>query len=580
MDDKPDADRATPSFRARDAFAIISIMLVAAVLRLYRIRDTGILSVDEGRYLLDGYAVSQEFSTYIAILAGKFNEIRTGMPFHLSDLIHLSDGRLREVAPFFPKVLYSWCIALLSLVVGFKPWLGNAVEATFGVATIGLLFGFAQKLWNKNVAYIAALLLTCSPYHVFYSRNAYPQSIAVFFFIAACWLHLESLRTAQSRFRSLSFHTFTGIACGLAFAANYQVSGALPALALIHFVTSMTTHGQLQKSSRLWCGVLAMLAGFLAPLILFELSTYPLILMFRSEGMPFPHPTFLELLSPRVSSHASMPFNATGLVLYPYFLWRFDRLLPLLFVVAAVAIGVRRKDQQTSMASPSYSNPNAIIYVTILFLVPWLLFSTKTIQGARMFSFSHPFFYLFTAWMIDTAARRVLVRGWRFQYAALLTIVVVALALPGLREVLAIRAGWPEVIAHVKSTPRVSTYASFSSVLEVYLRSEDLPGGNFYLSPSRVQELKWYFVAADMQELYDKRYPDESPALIGAGPRASFRHEISRLYIETEFLAGSGNTLENIRAIRAIDTERAKLIWVAPANAPAVETEAPVTAPQ
>ena len=83
-----------------------------------------------------------------------------------------------------------------------------------------------------------------------------------------------------------------------------------------------------------------------------------------------------------------------------------------------------------------------------------------------------------------------------------------------------------------------------------------------------------------MKKLYATRSTDATPALIGAGPTASFRHEISRLYIETEFLAGSGNTLENIRAIRAIDTERAKLIWVAPANAPAVETEAPVTAPQ
>ena len=309
-----------------------------------------------------------------------------------------------------------------------------------------------------------------------------------------------------------------------------------------------------------------MLAGFAAVMVGAEALTYPLILLFRSQGMAYPHATFLELLWPRFVGQTGVDFNVTGLALFPYFLNLFEGVLYLVCIAIIGSAGcwcLRGHEvdaPEMAGAPPRYF---AMVYLAVPFLVPFLIFSLKTMQGARTFMFALPFFCALvavcgvalwqSAWRTPRLARGVL---------AVLLLVAVSSSLLHVREVVAIRSAYPEMLRFVRENGAPPVCAAWSSVLESYLLQERMDGGSLYRWIAQSKPLPRYYVS-DWQELYDRRYPDEAVALPpGSAALRQFDHGMGRIFIETEAFPSYGNTFENIAWVRALDLERARKVLV------------------
>src|SRR5262249_46071294 len=67
----------------------------------------------------------------------------------------------------------------------------------FGLSSIVLAYWIAATYGSRSMAFLAALLLCFSPVHVWYSREATPYAMLMFFFLATIWAWLQ-LKAAPS----------------------------------------------------------------------------------------------------------------------------------------------------------------------------------------------------------------------------------------------------------------------------------------------------------------------------------------------------------------------------------------------
>ena len=74
-------------------------------------------------------------------------------------------------------------------------WVG-AVIALF--VAVWALYRLVKALHNPQAAIIAAAMLALSCYHVYFSRNAYPQCISLYFLLVAVGWHLRWHRAFDS----------------------------------------------------------------------------------------------------------------------------------------------------------------------------------------------------------------------------------------------------------------------------------------------------------------------------------------------------------------------------------------------
>jgi hypothetical protein len=559
-----------PGTRAYLWIALFAILSLATFVRLYRLDVAGIFSIDEGRYLLDGQSTLNEWRVYTNAIHGKWSELTGGPPFSRSAFVAEADGHLKSLSPFFPKVLFSHAIAGMVSVFGFKTWCGNAVEAVFGVGCILALFVLVRSLSGFRTALLASGLLAISPFHVFFSRNSYPQCMPLFFVLLAVYAHVVATR----RFlngppgckRPYVLWCLAGACIGAALASNYQVAAVLPAFPLLHLAVMRHAESWHRRALGFAGGAVAISLGFAFILLACELQTYPLLLLFRSEGQVWPHPTFFELLAPRLTSHSSEPFNVSGLLLYPYFLWQYDGFAPIIIAIALLA--VRFLPRQLNATTPENGTVSPFLwdYLLIMSIVPWLIFSTKTLQAGRTFVFCHPFFLAAAACLLAKLWSERLPNS-RTTKTALPVIVVAFVAcadLPGLSSVLTTRSGMLNVIEYVRKQGDAAAYASFSTVLECYLREAGLPGGNVHFSANKSGH-GTNLLVVDFLELYDGRYPDEAELIKGVGkPAFETQHEVDARLLNTEFFPGHGNSLRNIQHVRELDLARARKVLVYP----------------
>ena len=78
------------------------------------------------------------------------------------------------VLPFYYFSSIEWSLRLSSVIVG--------------IATIPLMYYFGSRLLNQKIGLIAALLLTFSPFHIYYSQELRPYSMFLFFSILVLYL--------------------------------------------------------------------------------------------------------------------------------------------------------------------------------------------------------------------------------------------------------------------------------------------------------------------------------------------------------------------------------------------------------
>jgi uncharacterized membrane protein len=77
-------------------------------------------------------------------------------------------GAAADVHPlFFYSMLHAWMLA-----AGQSPFAVRALSVLVGVATVGMVFLFARRLFDRRVGLAAALIVAVTPFHVYYSQEA------------------------------------------------------------------------------------------------------------------------------------------------------------------------------------------------------------------------------------------------------------------------------------------------------------------------------------------------------------------------------------------------------------------------
>ncbi len=537
---------------------LAGILLVAVLLRFWGITESGIFSVDEGRYLLDAQSKLAEMQGWAGIAQGKFAEMRGGPEFQLEPYVQTLQSQLAAHAPFLPKVLFSYLVALVMSVTGFTVWAGNAVEAGFGALTVAATYVFAARLLGKRTGILAAGLLAILCYHVYYSRNTYPQCTSGFFFLAAMMAHHAWNEAAREGRPARRWLAASGVCAGLSFLANFQAAGALSALAFAHIATSAARPGWRARAQACCIEGAWLAMSFCAVLLLAEASTYPMVLMFHSFGMEFPHQTFFELLAPRMGMHTGVGVNTAGVLLFPYFLSMFEKghvLLGLLLLLGAAA--QLRKREWTPRARV------ALMYLAAACL-PWAIYSFKSLQGARTFVYILPLFAICLAQCVLALWRHPFPAAPRLKQGLIgVACALVAISsLYGDVQTLRLRSAYPEAMAFIAQTPERAACASWSAVLDCYLQVNGLDGGSYYDYAASGEAPPPYFMS-DFQELYYQHYPDEPlVAPTGAIPAHVFRHRLSPAFLAAEVLPPYGRTMESIRYVNTLDANRAEALCV------------------
>lgn len=545
------------------AVCLLATMLVAAAVRLAGISDVGLFGVDGGRYILDGLSKAYEMDNWARLFQGKWSEITGSRPFLLAEFVPESAARLNLQHPFSPKMGVSYLTG--AVLLGTGPWVSAftvwEVSASIVLVLVTILFVRSQSDWPTGL--IAGVLLAVSGYSVYYARNAYPQSTASLCYVLAIWAHAVAFAPdAGDSSPRRGYLLASGVLGGLGFWINYQIAGALPALAVAHLLASFWQAGAVKGAWRFVAGGAVIAVGFLIVQIAAEALSYPWILLFRSQGMSYPHATYWELLWPRLVSQTGAPVNATGLLLFPYFHALLEGrcatgTAAILLVAGCIgAVWSRGSGNGTARF-------RAFVYLFVPFAVPTLIFSLKTMQGARTFTFAVPFLAALLGlaavalWRLPVSFRPV-VRA----LAILLLCASVGSSALRLREILAIRSAYPQVMAYLKDSNAPGACAAWSSTLESYLLQEGLEGGSLYryLGEGRTPPR---FYVSDWQELYNRRYPDEAVALpADAQPELQFNHDFGRIFLEVEAFPSYGNSLENIRFVQSLDLVRARRLLV------------------
>ena len=169
---------------------VLFIILLAAFMRLYRIKDYMTFLGDEGRDVLVAYN----------ILHG-----------HLTLL-----GPTSSVGGFFLGPIYYYFMAPFLWLFNYNPVGPAVMVALFGIATVWLIYIVGKDFFNAKVGLMAALIYAISPLVIVYSRSSWNPNPMPFFSL----LILYSLYKALKR-SSLKLFFAVGILFGIAMQLHY-----------------------------------------------------------------------------------------------------------------------------------------------------------------------------------------------------------------------------------------------------------------------------------------------------------------------------------------------------------------------
>ncbi len=230
------------SLKTLDGLILVSILLVAAFFRLYRIADYMTFLGDEGRDVLVVYN----------ILQGKLTLL----------------GPTSSVGGFFLGPIYYYFMTPFLFLFNYNPVGPAVMVALFGVATVGLIYFIASRFFNKRVAIFACVLYAVSPLVVAYSRSSWNPNPLPFFSLLTLLTLFEAVRR-----KSLKLIFASGILLGIAIQLHYL---ALFLSAVMFFYILFTSlFKNLNKDSfvNLFKRYLILFVGFLigwSPFLAFE----------------------------------------------------------------------------------------------------------------------------------------------------------------------------------------------------------------------------------------------------------------------------------------------------------------------
>ena len=120
----------------------------------------------------------------------------------VDEYVHVDRARFFPAESIFTDdnngILYTFFVIPFFKIFSVNEFWARFPSVMFGVLSIPLLFLFCKKYFNKMVGLMAAIMLTFSEYHVFWSRIARNYAIFLFFFLLLAYFLGEALNVKQN----------------------------------------------------------------------------------------------------------------------------------------------------------------------------------------------------------------------------------------------------------------------------------------------------------------------------------------------------------------------------------------------
>ncbi len=164
---------------------------------------------------------------------------------------------LRTAADEHPPLHY-WLLHVWNFIAGTSAFAGRFVSLAFGVLTIALLYRIGKKVGGTWVGVLAALFLTTSRFHIWWSQDIKNYTPSIFFAFVAVWFALKIISDfkfqisdskrahPQSEIYNLKSEIYYALFAALAMWTHYLAALVLLALnlyLLIFFVRAFQVSG-------------------------------------------------------------------------------------------------------------------------------------------------------------------------------------------------------------------------------------------------------------------------------------------------------------------------------------------------
>jgi uncharacterized membrane protein len=136
-----------------------------------------------GKFEFDVYTIVVLVLTIVAFVLRVWNV--DYLTLWVDEYVHVvtASAFLHETPPDNNGILYTWMMIPFFRLFGETEFWSRFPSVILGALSIPLLYVFGKKYFNRQVGLFAAVLLTVSQYHIFWSRIARFYAIWMFFFL-------------------------------------------------------------------------------------------------------------------------------------------------------------------------------------------------------------------------------------------------------------------------------------------------------------------------------------------------------------------------------------------------------------
>lgn len=229
-------------------YLLISIIIIAAILRIVNLHSGDVVGSDEILYAFRAAGMldfdEAEFQTTPLEWLDPHIPAWTSLSFHdHPPLVFL-------IQHIFIKIF------------GENNFAFRFPSALFGIISVYLIYLIGKALFSKNIALISAALLAVTVNHIYISRIGLQESYVIFFMLLASYFFLKALQNDR-------YFIWAGLALGLGFLSKYNVFILVPAL----LVYLLVFRRDVFKNKKIWLGALIAFLLF-SPVIIYNLKLY------------------------------------------------------------------------------------------------------------------------------------------------------------------------------------------------------------------------------------------------------------------------------------------------------------------
>ena len=416
--------------RSWDRWLLLSVVLLAALPRLWGLGSQPVLYFDSGVYLGEG-----------AFLASVVQ--RAASAPDLAAIPRVLEQGTDAHPPDIAKPGHAVLLAIAILLLGKSVLAGALVSALAGIGAVAATYAIGRAGWNRRVAVVGAVLLAISGQHLVYSREPLVEADGLLFATLGALVYLRA--------ESYGGLVVAGALYGVAFACNNRLS-------YLPLVLGMVELGCWPGWRRLVRRAFAVAGGLVAPLVVIQVAYLAARAIGRGAGVQTQWLDYVQQLATfsRMNPPDRLRFDEWPTYFVDVALMDGPLALALLLLGIVVLLARRRWSRADLLLAGSL-------------LVPLVLYSVYSTGEVRMrhFSLALPWVMLASALAVDRLVRLLAVR--REAATALAVVVLVVLALPRTWALITAPSGMPAVLAYLQQRGVADVASTNGPVLSYFV---------------------------------------------------------------------------------------------------------------